>query len=393
MRVSLTVVVVAVSLLAGCGGGDAAPDGVRISETPTVRIVATVSDDAEVLRLDPHAVGVMFVAWSPDGTLLATSDGLDARVWDVSGTLVAELATGPASITALSWSADSQRLATGDSGGVVSLWGRDGVAHTTFAVSDDRPPAPVASVVWSPVGSLLATGVVQPPDSATPGSSPPTFPATVQLWQADGREVQSFEIAYSFRGVVNLSWSSDGTRLAAGGNDIHVWDTSGEELFLDEGGEFHFRPSLAFSPSGELLAFTDVAGIIHIQPVDGGPPLSGGTVAVDRAVVFSPDSSMVAVATDHLVIVLGADDPIGRRVNAITSGVQSAPAWSPDSRLLAAGVARRAVQVVTAEGEDVAIMPGCEAMVTAVAWSPDGARLAAGFADGQVCVWEVPTAR
>jgi WD40 repeat protein len=391
MRVSLTVVVLAACLLAACGGGDAATDDSQISETPFERPVATVFDAVEVLRLDPHAVGVMFVAWSPDGTLLATSDGLETRLWDMSGALVAELATGPATITALSWSADSQMLATGDSSGVVSLWGRGGTAATTFALSDDTPPAPVASVAWSPVGSLLATGVVQPPDSATPGSSP-AFPATVQLWQADGTEVQAFEIEYSFRGVVNLAWSSDGSRLAAGGNDIHVWDTSGEELFVDEGSEFHFRPSLAFSPSGELLAFTDVAGIIHVQPVDGGPPLSGGTVAVDRAVVFSPDSSMIAVATDQLLIVLGANDPVSQRVNAITSGVQSAPAWSPDSRMLAAGVARRAVQVVTSDGENVAIMPGCEAMVTAVAWSPDGARLAAGFADGQVCVWDAPTA-
>jgi len=344
----------------------------------------------DTLVLDRHPVSVTLVAWSPDATVLATSDGVMTRLWDTSGASIAELTIQPATVTALSWSLDSQTLATGDSAGSVTLWTRDGAQVSRIQVSDLDVPVPIASVAWSPAEPILATAFVHPPDSAT-STAPVSLPATVQLWQPDGTQVRTLEIDYSFRGVVHLAWSADGSRLAAGGNDIHVWDADGEELFVVEGGEYHFHPSIAFAPNGDLLAFTDVAGTLHIHSVTGAPPLSGGTVAVDRAVVFSPDSARVAVATDNLLIVLASENPGGDRVNALTSGVQTAPVWSPDSAMLAVGVAQRAVQVVTPDGDSVAIMPDCEGMVTTVAWSPDGARLAAGFADGQVCFWDAPS--
>lgn len=363
------------------------------SPTSLPPATATVSDE-QPLTLVGHTGPVTFVAWPPDGTLLATAadgrSGSDStpRIWTADGTLVAELSGQHVGVTGISWSADSDVLAVGGTDGVVRIWSRGGTLETEIPLSDDDPLVPVTALAWSPTEPLLATGIIHPKDPDLLRNHP-TKPATVQLWQPDGSEVSSFAIEHTFEDKLLLSWSDDGSRLAAGGNDLYVWDASGDQVFSYPGGEFFFHPSTAFSPDGMLLAYSDVTGTLHIQPVDSSPAISTGGFGLDKSVTFSPDSGMVAVSTDMLLVIFAVDDPIESRVQAMTSGVQSTPVWSPDSRLLAAGVARRAVQVVSIDGRSVAILPGCEGQVERVAWSPDGALLAAGFHDGQVCLWNV----
>jgi WD40 repeat protein len=363
------------------------------SPTSFVSGTATPENDQPLLLIG-HQGPVSFVAWSPDGTLLATAadgssgDDAAARIWNSDGILAAELDGQQAGVTCLSWSADSRSLAIGSTDGVVRIWSRDGTLESAITLSDDEPPASVTAIAWSPVEALLATGIIHPKEPAELANHP-TQPATIQLWQPDGTEVRTFAIEHTFDGTLLLSWSDDGSRLAAGGNDLHIWDTSGNELYAVSGGEFDFHPSMAFSADGTLLAYSDVTGTLHIQPDDGRPPVSAGGFGLDRSVTFSPDSGMIAIATDTLLLIVGVDDPVGTRVQALANGVQSAPAWSPDSRLLAVGVARRSVQIVGIDGRSVAILSGCEGMVERVAWSPDGVQLAAGFFDGQVCLWNV----
>ncbi|MDQ3549260.1 MAG: hypothetical protein M3439_10645 [Chloroflexota bacterium] len=353
---------------------------------------STVAGPAAI-ALSGHTGVVRSVAWSPDGALLATAaDGLSSadetlRLWDAAGTLVAELPGQARAIIELSWSADSRLLAGAGTDGIVRLWSRDGALSSTIVVAAD-PPTPLAAMAWSPAGSLLATAVVQPNDPATPGQIV-TLPAIVQLWQPDGSEVRSFEIEHTLQGIVHLAWSSDGFRLAAGGNDLHVWETSGTELFTVPGGEFDFHPPMAYSPDGNLLAYPDVAGTMQIHSLDDGTRMSAGSVGVDPSITFSPDSSLIAVASGQLLLVVSSDNPIESRVQAVSNGVESASVWSLDGQYLAVGVARRAVALAAADGSAITILVGCDGLVSALDWSPDGATIAAGFRDGQVCLWDV----
>ena len=393
----LMALVLLVSLIPACGFGS--EDDAPVASVPATRTgspgqpAESTATDPEAIALSGHTGDVRAVAWSPDGTLLATAaDGLSStdetlRLWDAAGTLVAELPGQARAITGLSWSADSSLLAGAGTDGVVRLWSRDGALSSTIVVAAD-PPTPLAAMAWSPVGSLLATAVVQPNDPATP-SQIVTLPAIVQLWQPDGSKACSFEIEHTIQGIVHLAWSSDGSRLAAGGNDLHVWETSGTELFTVPGGEFDFHPSMGYSPDGNLLAYTDVTGTMQIHSLDDGARVSAGSVGVDPSITFSPDSSLIAVASGLLMLVVSSDSPIESRVDAATNGVESPPVWSLDGQYLAVGVARRAVALAAADGSAITILTGCDGLVSALDWSPDGATIAAGFVDGQLCLWDV----
>jgi len=100
------------------------------------------------------------VQWSPDGKLIAVpSDGNKVVVIDVvSGTIVRTLAHG-SRIVALSWSSDSQRLASAGSAGIVgeagaiNVWEVSSGALLTNLDHDYF----LTSAAWSPDGNYLAS--------------------------------------------------------------------------------------------------------------------------------------------------------------------------------------------------------------------------------------------
>jgi WD40 repeat protein len=99
------------------------------------------------------------VAWSPDGTVIATGNGDGTRrLFDaVGGVPVGDpIVTGDAATWAVAWSPDGTVIATGNVDGTMRLFD---------AVSSDPIGDPVVTgdgatsvVAWSPDGTIIATG-------------------------------------------------------------------------------------------------------------------------------------------------------------------------------------------------------------------------------------------
>ena len=209
--------------------------------------------------LTGHANWVRSVVYSPDGGTIASGDadgGL--RLWDArSGTYRANLVGHTKGVDSISFSPDGRTLASGGyDDDVVRLWN----ANTRKMLKTFRGhPSGVVSVTFSPDGKTLAV--------ENPGKQ--YFDAKIVLWDVETEKRKAtLPIARScyYSGV---SFSPDGTLLAAGGNggDLLLWDAAtGEQLELFAG-HGHWIESIAFSPDGATLASGSADGTVLLWDV------------------------------------------------------------------------------------------------------------------------------
>jgi WD40 repeat protein len=191
------------------------------------------------LTLRGHTDRVWAVAFSPDGTRLATaSDDGTAKIWDASSgqelfTLSTEATRGH---HGLALSPDGTRLATASGVGTAKVWD---VATGKVLLSLHGHTDWVSSVIFSPDGTRLATA---------------SEDGTVKVWDATtGQELLTLQ-GHTLE-IWDVAFNSDGSRLATSGEDgkVKVWEAvSGKELFTLAG---HAGPvySVAFTPDGNRL--------------------------------------------------------------------------------------------------------------------------------------------
>ncbi|MFF5227730.1 pentapeptide repeat-containing protein [Dactylosporangium sp. NPDC000521] len=327
-----------------------------------------------------HTGSVNAVAWSPDGTRLATGSGdRSVRVWDaVTGIQQVQLAGHTDWVRSVVWSPDGTRVATGSDDRSVRVWdAMSGAEELRLSGHDSW----VNAVAWSPDGTRLATG---------------SGDRSVRVWDAvSGAEERRFSDHGSW--VNAVAWSPDGLRLASAGDDrsVQVWDavTGAEELRLV--GHADWVRSVAWSPDGTRLATgSDDSSVRVWDAVTGAEELRfSGHDSPVNAVVWSPDGTRVATGSDDRGVrvwdaVSGAEE---LRFSGHDSWV-SAVAWSPDGTRLATGGGDRSVRVWDAvSGAEELRFSGHITSVLAVAWSPDGTRLASAGDDRGVRVWDAVT--
>jgi WD40 repeat protein len=289
-----------------------------------------------------HAAEILCLAFSPDGTTLA-SGGHDRtlRIWDV--------ATGK----------EIRRLGA------------------------DRHP--VAGVLFSPDGKILISAE----------SDPQAGGRTVRLWDTvGGKQLRS--LPGTTAAHASLALTADGKLLAGIGADgsVLLWDTAtGNEprRFAHEKGRC---TTLALSPDGKFLA----AGLATRQLVLWDTATGRGTLrpawhrGAVRALVFAPDSSTLAVA-DAGPVVVGWDVGTGARVRQLGSyrGQGQPIVFSADGKRLASAGREKCYLWDTQAGKELGPFVGHRKWVNAVAFSPDGRMLASAGDDRTIRIWDVAT--
>ncbi len=360
------------------------PDGTRLA-TGSADGTAKSWDSAGgrvLLTLKGHASAVRSVSWSPDGTRLATgSEDGRAKVWDSAGGRELLTLKGHASpVCSVSWSPDGTRLATGSVDDTAKVWDSAGGRDLLTLKGHTRM---VWSVAWSPDGMRLATA---------------SHDGTAKVWDsAGGRELLTLKGHTS--PVRSVSWSPDGTRLATGSEDgkAKVWDAVGGRELLTLTGHTDQVRSVSWSPDGARLATASLDGTAKVWDAAGGPEqftLKGHTLAV-WSVSWSPDGARLATGSeDGTAKVWHA---AGGRDLLTLKGHQSmiwSMTWSPDGTRLATGSEDRTARVWDAgDGRELLTLKGHTDQVHSVSWSPDGSRLATASLDGTAKIWDAANGR
>jgi len=186
--------------------------------------------------------------------------------------------------------------------------------------------------------------------------------ARVEIWNTVTSS--SFQIADCVWTDSNaVKWNPQGTQLAVSGfaifdhegfvedEEIEIWDVDTRERVLTIS-DLKDPSGLAWSPDGEMIAFTTVIGITQFIQVRD---------VTDGEIVTQTEVNL---------------------------GVYVPLAWHPSENLIATGGQDGSVRIWDAsDGSELIELPVHEDTVNDVGWSPDGSMLASVGRDGRLFVW------
>ena len=297
-----------------------------------------------------HTDHVNAIAWSPDGTYLASASGdKTVQVWNtLTGDQIFTYCGHSDAVNSVTWSPDGTRIASASSDSTVQVWdATTGQNVLTYTGHTNR----IHTVAWAPDGKRIASG----------GDD-----HRVQIWDAlTGKHI------YTYRGhsdwVRAVAWSPDGTHLASGSDDntVQVKDVTTKFKSSTYRGHTHWVRALAWSPNGMRIA-------------------SGSE---DKTVQVWNANTKSTILT----------------YNEHANGVR-AVAWSPDGKYVASGSgssdsysADNSVRIWdSTSGDTLYVYRGHYDPVLALSWtarnpssfSGHGSRIASASKDGTVQIWQ-----
>ncbi|KAJ5652726.1 hypothetical protein N7507_010152 [Penicillium longicatenatum] len=354
------------------------PDGSLLasgSNDKTVRVWDPATGQT-VSTLEGHSDSVFSIAWSPDGSRLASgSYDTTVRVWDPTTGQTVSTLEGHGSVQSIAWSPDGKRLASGSYDTTVRVWD----PTTGQPVSTLEGHGSIQSIAWSLDGSRLASV---------------SYDKTVRVWDpTTGQPISTLEGHIDF--IYSIAWSPDGSRLTSGSNDktVRVWDPTTSQTISTLEGHSDLVYSIAWSPDGSRLASGSYDTTVRVWDPTTGQTVSTleGHSDLVYSIAWSPDGSRLASGSYDTTVRVW-DPTTGQTVSTLEGhGSVQSIAWSPDGKRLASGSYDTTVRVWDpTTGQPVSTLEG-HGSIQSIAWSLDGSRLASVSYDKTVRVWDPAT--
>jgi WD40 repeat protein len=327
--------------------------------------------------------------YSPDGTLLAVASSLGAYLYDATSLEEVRFMATDRWVLSVAFSPDGSMLATGAEGGGLQVWRvSDGRLLSTL----EGHPRDVNSVAFSPDGSMLASG---------------SDDAKVRVWQTSGCTGQVkgcgallYTLGENYRRVAGVAFSPDGTLLASTGDEkVWLWQMPGGQLLRALEGHEKDVQSVAFAPDGETLASGAMDDTIRLWQVSDGTLLRilEGHTSVVTSLAFAPDGATLASGSwDRTVRLWRVAD--GQALHTLeghgwfVTSVDFAPDGATlvsGSDMAAGGTDDTVLLWRVSDGQLLQSLEGHTKRVLGLAFSPDGSILASASLDAAVRLWGI----
>jgi eukaryotic-like serine/threonine-protein kinase len=224
-----------------------------------------------------HTKLVRMIAWSPDGTRIASaSEDTSVQIWDATTGNKPFVYTGHNGVVrAVAWSPDGKYIASASEDKTVQVWeARNGNNLFSYPNHTDL----VTDVAWSPDGSYIASA---------------SNDKTVQVWDAMlGTKPRVFPHSTT---VGSLAWSPDGRYIVTGDynrdDSVRIWDwqkpTGSNVLSFSDKPDSSLQSSnpvytVDWSPDGNYIAAGSNDGVVKVLRVSTGKQVTGELVLIYR---------------------------------------------------------------------------------------------------------------
>jgi WD40 repeat protein len=365
-----------------------------------------------------HNESVNDVAYSPDGTIIATaSSDKTIKLWDASSRrLLNNLEGHSGAVASIDFSPNGRLLASGGGDKEVNIW--DVKSGRVIQKLRGHESA-INSVAFSPNGKILATAS---------GLYQDVSDNTIRIWDVkSGKQIrvlrghsgQINSADFALRGQILISVSKDKTikfwsmpdgRLlhninrpdyidtmavlpggrsfaAVSSKSVTVWDTQGRLLRTIE------APlpvqAVAFNAGFSAFAFNcDKNSCVELRDFQSGLLISKftlrgvlneyGNYSMNvNALSFSPDGRTVVSGSDDSAIKLWSSNS-GNLLGILEARADASEALaiSPDGSIIAASNGGKIIFWDTQTGNPVRVLAGHTDAVTEIAFSPDGRMVA-----------------
>ena len=249
------------------------------------------------------------LAFAPDGKFVLTDDNASAHLCDpMTGHAIKKLALLSADLAHVAVAAaspDGGRLATSDGGQTVTTW--DLRANPTDLTVKDWPGHQVHRLAWAPDHPALAVGFADGSIGVDDQGKRAVLPAY------EGNAI----------GMEQLAWSPDGKSIASANslNIVHVWDAASLQLL-----PFtlpHPAPitAMAYAPDGKTLVTGSQDSIPRIWDTSNGKLVSQleANKSPIVSLAFAPDGkTLITAYQSHAAVIW--DVATGSAVNGFANG-------------------------------------------------------------------------
>jgi WD40 repeat protein/CHAT domain-containing protein/predicted negative regulator of RcsB-dependent stress response len=377
-----------------------------------------VAEQNAQLTLLEHEKEVESAEFSPDGNYILTRafNGLEPRLWDRQGNLLAILRGHRQSVESAEFSPDGRYILTASADRTVRLWDRNGNSSIVYDEGEDAVDVRarfspdgqyILALDWVASSYLLLdrTGkrVAEFRGRGARFSPDGNFIITVAgktayLWDKAGNLITEFPGHKN--GAHNATFSPDGRHVFTADyfQGARLWDRTGKPLaeFRHEGEVTHVE----FSPDDRHLL------ILSYHPLNNpGGALSptaelwtkeGNTLTVVQlgrvtSAKFSPDGRhILTTGLDNAAHLL---DKQGKVLTEFRhpERVQSAR-FSPDGNRVITTSSDNTARLWDKEGNLLAIFRGHENAITSAVFSSDGQQIITVSRDNTARLWNVPAA-